>query len=75
MDLENSRGLSFSKATINIAINHLIGNCYFNVENVTIKNTISISMEIEPAPFGQKHFYTTMKKNRFRHQFLLIKSA
>ena len=46
------------------AINHLIANCYFNVENVTTKQEFGISMGIEPAPFWENLFYIPMKKNK-----------
>ena len=38
------------------AINHLIQNCYFNVGNVTVKLTIGVPMEIDPAPFWSNFF-------------------
>ena len=64
---ENKKGLGFSKALINTAINHLIGNCYFNVGFVTIKKTMRIPMGIDLARFWAIFFYTPTKKNTFHH--------
>ena len=39
------------KTSLKIAINHLIENCYSNVQNVTMKHVICISMGIDQTPF------------------------
>ena len=51
MGESNLFGFGFSKILIKTAINYLIENCYFNVGNMAIKQEISISMGIDPAPF------------------------
>ena len=43
--------LRFSKTSVKTAINHLIENCYFNVENEALKQAIGIPMKIDPALF------------------------
>ena len=49
-------GLGFSKTSLKTAINQLIGNCYFNVGNVTMKQVIGIPMGNDPAPFWPNRF-------------------
>ena len=51
-------GLGFSKTSLKIAINHLIENCYFDVENVTRKQSIDIPMGINPVSFWANLFRT-----------------
>ena len=59
-------GLGFS----NTAMNYLIESCNFNVQNVTMKHAISISMGVDLEPFWDFFFlyiYIPTKKNTFRH--------
>ena len=47
---EQKGGLGFSKTSLKITINRLIHYCYFNVRNVTMKQTIGIPTGTAPAP-------------------------
>ena len=44
-------GLGFSKTSLKSTMNHLIENCYFNVGNVTMTQTMGITMGIDTAAF------------------------
>ena len=55
-------GLGFSKTSVKTAINLLIGNCYFNVANVTMKYEIGIPRRIDPAPFWENLFFYSYKE-------------
>ena len=48
-------GLCSDKTSFKTAINHLIGNCYFNIRNV-LNVTIGILMEIDLVPFWENLF-------------------
>ena len=45
------KGNFFIETTLKTAINHLIGNCYSNVGNMTMKQSSGIPMGIDHAPF------------------------
>ena len=47
---------TFSKATIVVAIKHLILNCYFCVGDKLLQQVIGIPMGIDPAPFWANLF-------------------
>ena len=47
-------------------INHLLENCYFNVGNVTMKQTIIIPMEIDPTPF-----WTNVSLYSYEEEYML----
>ena len=48
--------LRMNQTSFKTAINHLIKNCYFNVGNMTMKQAMSIPVEIDPAPFWANLF-------------------
>ena len=48
-------GLCSDKTSFKTAINHLIGNCYFNIRNV-LNVTIGTLMEIDLVPFWENLF-------------------
>ena len=59
---KNKKNVSFSKASLKATISHLIGNCYFTVGNMVLKQTIGIPMGIDPAPFWANLFLYTYEK-------------
>ena len=63
MKTKTKGGLRFSKTSLETAINHLIGNCYFNIGNVTMKQAIGIPMGIDPAPFWANLFLYSYKED------------
>ena len=48
--------LRTNQTSFKTAINHLTKNCYFNVGNMTMKQAMSIPVEIDPAPFWANLF-------------------
>ena len=61
---ERKGGLGFSQTSLKTVINHLIENCYFNVGNVTIKQSIGIPMGIDLATFwANLSLYSYEKEN------------
>ncbi len=59
---KRKKGVSFSKASLKIAVSHLIENCYFTVGNLVTKQAIGIPMGIDPAPFWANLFLYTYEE-------------
>ena len=55
-------GLGFSKTSLKTALNRLKENCYFNVENVILKQATGFPMGIDPAPFWENPFLYSNKE-------------
>ena len=59
---KTKKDVSFSKATLKIAIAHLIENCFFTVGDLVFKQAIGIPMGIDPAPFWANLFLYTYEE-------------
>ena len=55
----------FTKHSLKQALNHLISNCYFSVENIVLRQKIGIPMGIDPAPFWANLFLYT-----YEHEYI-----
>jgi len=54
--------VGFTKASLKMAVKHLIENCYFTVGNCVLRQDIGIPMGIDPAPFWANLFLYTYEE-------------
>ena len=59
---KETKGGLFIETTLKTAINHLIGNCYSDVGNMTMKQSTGIPMGNEHAPFWASLFLYSYKE-------------
>ena len=62
LDKKTKECFGFSKTLLKIANNYLIENCYLNVRNVIMKQSVGIPMRMDPAPLWVNRFLYSHKK-------------